>query len=373
MLPSPQSLFSALFPTLDGWKMKNIWERLLGIIAAPTVMFLTITVPVMEPAQSETVSDPIPVVVTSVDDMNGSAAPRVRLPDDSPIIRPLDHHPDVEQRRTTDDNGKAQFPSQGRRRVDSEVPLIELPEEDANTPATKEWNQWLVSVQLSVGPFFIALVAWTAIDPEYKFRSLLLPALIALLFSLLSFTMLQISTRHAPHTQPPKPWRPLLALLGFVVAISWIATIAAEVVNLLKAVGVIMNISDSLLGLTVFAVGNSLGDLVADITVARLGYPVMALSACFGGPMMNILLGIGLGGLYMTINADPDMAVATGAYEITISKVLVISVVTLLIILVGLLIVVPLNKWRMDRKIGWGLVILWSVSTLGNVITEALW
>lgn len=89
--------------------------------------------------------------------------------------------------------------------------------------------------------------------------------------------------------------------------------------------------------------------------------------------MMNILLGIGLGGLYMTINADPDMAVATGAYEITISKVLVISVVTLLIILVGLLIVVPLNKWRMDRKIGWGLVILWSVSTLGNVITEALW
>lgn len=88
---------------------------------------------------------------------------------------------------------------------------------------------------------------------------------------------------------------------------------------------------------------------------------------------MNILLGIGLGGLYMTINADPDMAVATGAYEITISKVLVISVVTLLIILVGLLIVVPLNKWRMDRKIGWGLVILWSVSTLGNVITEALW
>lgn len=88
---------------------------------------------------------------------------------------------------------------------------------------------------------------------------------------------------------------------------------------------------------------------------------------------MNILLGIGLGGLYMTINADPEVAVATGAYEITISKVLVISVVTLLIILVGLLIVVPLNKWRMDRTIGWGLVILWSVSTLGNVITEAVW
>ena len=373
MLPSPQSLFSAFFPTLNDWKTKNIWERLLGIIAAPTVMLLTVTVPVIEPEQSEIVSDPIPVVVTTADDMNGSAATRVRLPGESPTIRPLDHHPDVEQGRTTDDVGKAQFPAQGRRRADSEMPLIYLPE-DANPPPTaKEWNQWLVSVQLFVGPFFIALVAWTAIDSEYKPRSLLLPALIALLFSLLSFTMLQISTRHAPHAQPPKPWRPVLSLLGFVVAIAWIATIAEEVVNLLKAVGVIMNISDSLLGLTVFAIGNSLGDLVANITVARLGYPVMALSACFGGPMMNILLGIGLGGLFMTINADPDMAVAAGAYEITISKVLVISVVTLVIILVGLLIVVPLNEWRMDRKIGWGLVTLWCVMTLGNVLTEAVW
>ena len=134
-----------------------------------------------------------------------------------------------------------------------------------------------------------------------------------------------------------------------------------------------MNISDSLLGLTVFAVGNSLGDLVADITVARLGYPVMALSACFGGPMMNILLGIGLGGMYMTVNAKPDaVAAAAGLYEIAISKVLVISAVTLLITLAGVLIVVPLNGWRMDRKIGWGLVVLWCVSTLGNVIAEAM-
>ena len=165
-----------------------------------------------------------------------------------------------------------------------------------------------------------------------------------------------------------------------MVAISWIATIATEVVSLLKTIGVILNISDSLLGLTIFAVGNSLGDLVADITVARLGYPVMALSACFGGPMLNILLGIGLGGLYMTINggnkrhneALQDIAPVQVPYEIAISKVLVISGATLLIILVGLLIVVPMNNWRMDRRIGWGLIIVWCVSTLGNVIAEVV-
>jgi sodium/potassium/calcium exchanger 6 len=133
------------------------------------------------------------------------------------------------------------------------------------------------------------------------------------------------------------------------------------------------------LGLTVFAVGNSLGDLVADITVARLGYPVMALSACFGGPMLNILLGVGLGGLYMTLKGGRKqqtpgaigyVAPAKVTYEIALSKVLIISGATLLVVLVGLLIVVPMNNWRMDRKIGWGLVVVWCVSTLGNVIAE---
>ena len=61
---------------------------------------------------------------------------------------------------------------------------------------------------------------------------------------------------------------------------------------------------------------------------------------------------------------------SAAAYTITVSKVLVISGATLLTTLVALLVAVPLNKWKMDRKIGWGLVVLWCVSTLGNVVTE---
>lgn len=68
-----------------------------------------------------------------------------------------------------------------------------------------------------------------------------------------------------------------LCFLGFIISIAWIATIAGEVVGVLKTFGVVLGISEALLGLTIFAAGNSVGDLVADITVARLGYPVMAL------------------------------------------------------------------------------------------------
>ncbi|KAJ5747252.1 uncharacterized protein N7511_008948 [Penicillium nucicola] len=396
-IPPPQQIGCTLFPTLAGWKSKNIWERLLGLIAAPSVLLLTLTVPVIEPQGPETVDpDPLPsVIIQDVGD-GENPSPRVRLPADSPILIPIEHHhAGSVSNAPTHPHRKSTHGHIGRPRWDSELPAA--PPAAADCPVqAKDWNRWLIAIQLYTGPFFAVLIAWTTVDEDRRLRNLILPSLVSLLFSSVCLTALIISTRRQnnprrasgdasfpflqqeiqpkPHTLPNQ-WRPFLSLLGFLVAISWIATIATEVVALLKTIGVILNISDSLLGLTIFAVGNSLGDLVADITVAKLGYPVMALSACFGGPMLNILLGIGLGGLYMTINSgngrhDETVGSVKVPYDIAISKVLVISAASLLVILVALLIVVPLNKWKMDRKIGWGLVVFWCVSTLGNVIVE---
>ncbi|KAL2834506.1 Sodium/calcium exchanger protein-domain-containing protein [Aspergillus cavernicola] len=361
-----QPIISTLFPTLYGWTAKTFWEKLLGIVAAPSVFLLTITLPVVDPAPLDSTLDTVPVMVTSADGST-SATPIVRLPEDSPLLQA--HN--AESSTAAAGHGSK---SQGRRRqrFDSELPVVQEPIDSPTPP--REWCVWLVYAQLFTGPQFVALIAWSAIDDDMKARTFLLLSLCALLFSLIGLGALLISIRQTRGSlrQPPSSWRPILALLGFVVAIVWIATIATEVVNLLKTIGVILNISDSLLGLTVFAVGNSLGDLVANITVARLGYPVMALSACFGGPMLNILLGIGLGGLYMTLHAKKSQTIATAdiTYDIAVSKVLIISGATLLVTLIGLLIVVPWNNWRMDRRIGCGLIVLWCVSTLGNVIAE---
>lgn len=404
VLPTPQQIGCTLFPTLVGWKSKGITGRFLGIVAAPSVFLLTITVPVIEPQAPEAEEpDPVPaVVIEPIDDDVDHPAPRVRLPADSPVIHPTgldagDSVPDLSS--ISPNHWPADQGHYNRPRWDSELPAV--PPAPASMPLPlKDWNRWLVGIQLITGPFFFVLIAWTTMDEGLNPRNLLFPSLISLLFSSICLTGLLISTRrrtwqrrgyterffnNPSESLVPRPlptaWRPFLSLLGFLVAISWIATIATEVVSLLKTLGVILDISDSLLGLTVFAVGNSLGDLVADITVARLGYPVMALSACFGGPMLNILLGIGLGGLYMTMNAPEghgrdeilgsvSVSPPRISYEIAISKVLVISGATLLVVLVGLLIVVPMNNWRMDRKIGWGLVVVWCACTLGNVLAE---
>lgn len=100
-------------------------------------------------------------------------------------------------------------------------------------------------------------------------------------------------------------------------------------------------------------------------------------SACFGGPMLNILLGIGVGGVLMMVqdanrhhSKHPGDDYAYKPYRIQIGGTLMISSITLLIMLVSLLIAVPLNKWILSRKIGWVLIAMWSASTVVNVIVE---
>lgn len=56
--------------------------------------------------------------------------------------------------------------------------------------------------------------------------------------------------------------------MGFIVAVVWIMAIADEVVSVLQTFGLIFGLSDAIIGLTIFAVGNSLADLVANMSVA---------------------------------------------------------------------------------------------------------
>ena len=351
-LPSPRTLLSTLFPTLYSWSNTSIWERFLGIITAPSVFLLTITLPVVERSEDEKVqSVPAPGLLSPKNSFPQQTDTRISiLPPDSPSAEP-----------NVDQGGDS-------RTVLERTASTDHSRKHDNVSSPKDWNRWLVAIQLLLAPLFMTLLLHAN-----GFFGLLRPILISLLISLVLLALLLLTS--SPD-RPPR-YRPAFTFLGFLVSVAWISTIASEVVGVLKSLGVILQISDAILGLTVFAVGNSLGDLVADITVAKLGYPVMALSACFGGPMLNILLGIGVSGLFMTITGGqkwserhPHRPVKYKPYVISVSPSLVISGVTLLVTLLGLLIIVPMNKWVMDKRIGWGLIALWMASTAGNLIVE---
>lgn len=420
ILPAPFELWATLFPTLCGWKTKNWWERFLGLIAAPSVFLLTITLPVVETESEEQEPDddvPDLTLPGGTSYLSDEASRRDRSHTNLSIIvdaaepSPDDtatHHEtslgatqalqtglgghgttatiaaSTEHRHQLHDHAQAPlYPHHHSHNQvilsPSDRTMMQSPEQLPAVPAPKlpspkDWCRWLVILQAYIAPFFIVVILWAKFEMDNP-KALIKPTLIALACSTAA-TIFVLATTTASHA--PK-WRVAMCFLGFIVSITWISTIADEVVGVLKTIGVILNISDAILGLTIFAVGNSLGDLVADYTVAKLGYPVMALSACFGGPMLNILLGVGLSGVYLTIKGakdkqarHPDRELKFKPYHIDISRTLMISGVTLLVTLTGLLVVVPLRRWKMDRFIGWGLIVVWGVSTVSNVLVEVL-
>ncbi|EKG14662.1 Sodium/calcium exchanger membrane region [Macrophomina phaseolina MS6] len=402
-LPTPQRLLSKLFPTLCGFWEKSIWGKLLGIVAAPSVFLLTITLPVVENEKEDDEEDAIAELNLPSPISKTPASYRRSAPSTITVIAPDDDPPAEDGRPHTESfdtlgvagHGNiagvaATHEAQHRAAYHDRSPMVivspsmgpmhQSPEQIARRPQTadssepKPWDRWLVILQIFTAPLFVIIIFWANFEIDNP-RALIRPVLISLACSLAVLLLLLLTTTP---DHPPK-WRNFLCFAGFVVAIAWISTIANEVVGVLKTLGAVLNISDAILGLTIFAVGNSLGDLVADITVARLGFPVMALSACFGGPMLNILLGIGLSGCYMTIKhaetkheKHPDHPLHFKPYHLDISSTLIVSGATLLATLLGLLVMVPMRKWRMDRVVGCSLVALWMVSTIGNVLVEVL-
>ena len=352
LLPPPRVILSTLFPTLYSWSTKNKWERLLGLISAPSIFLLTVTLPVVE--------------MSGVEETELETDPKMRSPTDNSANRPdarITVFPPDDRSSTAVD-----FEDGHRSDPPNRTSPGHIAGETNPTSSPKDWNRWLVATQVILAPLFMTCLLYAN-----GVITFVRPILISLLISLVLLALLLLTS---DPSRPPR-YRPALTFLGFIVSIAWISSIAGEVVGVLKSLGVILQISDAILGITVFAVGNSLGDLVANITVAKLGYPVMALSACFGGPMLNILLGIGLSGLYMTLTGGqkwsekhPGKPVKYKPYAISVSPSLVISGVTLLVTLMGLLIVVPMNKWTMGKRVGWSLIALWTFSTVGNLIVE---
>lgn len=95
-------------------------------------------------------------------------------------------------------------------------------------------------------------------------------------------------------------------LLAFSMCIAWIYLLAGELVACLSAIGDISGLPPAVLGLTVLAWGNSVGDLFANIAVAKQGLGEMAMAGCYGGPVFNLLIGLGVSFSYVCSLSYPN-------------------------------------------------------------------
>ncbi|KAJ1728923.1 hypothetical protein LPJ61_003781 [Coemansia biformis] len=155
--------------------------------------------------------------------------------------------------------------------------------------------------------------------------------------------------------------------IGFVSGLVWVAILADEIISITQALGLVLGLSEEILGLTIVGFGNSLGDLVTNLTMARMGFPLMALSACFSGPMLSLLLGVGVAVCASIARAGPR----SNPLDIPItSPAVFVSAACLAINTLLFLVAIPRQNYHMTRATGLSAFLVYSVGMAVNVYIE---
>lgn len=174
-------------------------------------------------------------------------------------------------------------------------------------------------------------------------------------------------------------WLTFLAIPGFIIGLCWVYALSAEIIGVLKALGKTLNVSDGIMGVTVFAFGNSVGDFATNVMIARLGFHSMATGASWAAPLMSmfhfelitrqrkldLLMSLGVA-LAFIQPAHPD-------HSGTIDPPLVLYVSTaalMFVLMCNLLVMGGFFKFKLTRVYGFFLIGLWCVVLVLNVCVE---
>uniref|UniRef100_A0A4W6GAA7 Solute carrier family 8 member B1 n=1 Tax=Lates calcarifer TaxID=8187 RepID=A0A4W6GAA7_LATCA len=234
------------------------------------------------------------------------------------------------------------------------IPVVDPDKEDKN------WRRPLNCLHLITAPLMCVLIFQSGIYGEYMIQGQFPLWLLTLLLGLFLSSIVFCTTTN---DCPPR-YHPLFALLGFVVSAVLISAAASEVVSLLHMLGVVLSLSNTVLGLTLLAWGNSIGDCFSDITIARQGYPRMAISACFGGIIFNMLFGVGLGCLVQMLKTHSYVQFESeGLLTWILAGSLGLSLVLSFVI-------VPLCRFHLGRAYGIFLLVFYVIFLVIALLTE---
>ena len=126
----------------------------------------------------------------------------------------------------------------------------------------------------------------------------------------------------------------------------------------LETLGEVLSIPSAYLGLTVLAWGNSIGDFFSNTSLARRGLGEMAIAGCYGGPVFNILVGLGLSVGYACAAVYPS------PFALALDTASVVSLCFLYLALGCTLALVAWSGYRLERATGFCLVALYVVYSL---------
>ncbi|KAM9294130.1 sodium/potassium/calcium exchanger 4 [Gastrophryne carolinensis] len=153
-------------------------------------------------------------------------------------------------------------------------------------------------------------------------------------------------------------------MLTFILSTVWIAIFSYIMVWMVTVIGYTLGIPDVIMGITFLAAGTSVPDCMASLIVARQGLGDMAVSNTIGSNVFDILVGLGVPWGLQT------MVIHYGSTVKINSKGLVYSVLLLLASVALTVIGVHVNKWKLDRKLGYYVLFLYGIFLCFSVLIE---
>jgi len=98
-----------------------------------------------------------------------------------------------------------------------------------------------------------------------------------------------------PHsTKPSRLKITLYSFLALFISAIWTWFLCAFIIDLLDIIGFITELSSAYLGVTWLSMGNSVGDFIADLSIANLSFVDMAVTGTYSCPTFNMMLGFAL-------------------------------------------------------------------------------
>ncbi|GEQ69950.1 hypothetical protein JCM33374_g3626 [Metschnikowia sp. JCM 33374] len=234
---------------------------------------------------------------------------------------------------------------------------IDIPIHETPMDYDYELDMRIFKIQFAIVPVFVTLSCF-----ENTMLLWLVLPLILIVFYSLSMMIPEDESSLKSHTWNHRFWNYVGSFIGFISSLLWISIFATEIVAILKAVSVVFGISDDVLGATVFALGNSVGDLVSNLIIAKMGMPVMAFGACFGGPLLSIS-SLGFSAVIIMYKKGIQQI------PVEFSSPLKLNCFALIFTLIFLAISIPFNGWMFDKRIGSALLAIYVGSCISTILS----
>lgn len=145
------------------------------------------------------------------------------------------------------------------------------------------------------------------------------------LIILIRFTLISIATGHKVDIEEVKTRSLPVSIIFIIVGLAGVIYGGDFVVNSATAIAQTFGMSNTLIGLTIVAIGTSLPELVTSIVAAKKGEADLALGNVIGSNTFNILFVLGISSVVNSITVEFDSVIDT--ILLIIVNVIVLAIV----------------------------------------------